>query len=460
MNAACSLVGRSGLAAVAILALALAACGAETTTSGLRGAGTPNVSVAVGTTVPDGSPQPYPTPIPPPYTFPKTWQTAASAPTHVSMLDGIAFAPSAPLTGYACDDQPSTAPETSTGMHAAVLYVTHDGGQTWASLPNSPLTQFAGSCAVFLDPAAASDVFLQGGTVQSGQPVPGIWRSRDGGTTWHQLNYPTVQGWPSITVQKMTLLGARLVVSVSINQEGQLPNDLYASDDGGASWHQFAASVPANVGDFVVLGGSIVVESDRTVGVDASAAAGMAGTRILAATFPRSTGGPAPVFYRSDDGGNTWTKMTIPGGLPLFTRAASGSAFYGVSLVPPQPPSTSPTLYWSHDSGATWTPLPTLQGVEGGWIDPTSLGIGLVIGPDGSIYTDTLHPTGTYNGECDAGILMLRPTDGAPSWQPLAWGASYSMAALPESGGGLRLVNLQVTNQADYTATPAYLDLP
>lgn len=450
--------GRSGLAAVAILALTLAACGAETTTSGLHGTGTPRASVAVGTAVPGGSPQPYPTPIPPPYTFPKTWQIAAGAPTHVSMMYGMAFAPSAPLTGYACDDAPATA----SSSHAAVLYVTHDGGQSWTDLPNGSLSQSAGNCAVFVDPTNANDVFLLNSDV-SAIPASAIWRSRDGGVTWHPIIAPTVQGWPSITVQKATVLGARLVVSVSINGEGQLSNDLYASDDNGASWHQFAASLPANVTDFVTLGGSMVVETNPAVAGSAAAPSTIvrvAGSRALVATLPRSSGGPAPVFYRSDDGGSTWVKVTIPGGLPVFTQAASGGAYYGVSIAAPTTQGAPVTAYWTQDSGATWTALPTLQGVAGGWVDPTSLGIGLAVGPDGSVYTDTLHPTGTYNGECDAGILMLRPTDSAPSWQPLAWGASYSMVALPESGGGLRLVNLRVTNQADYTATPAYLDLP
>jgi hypothetical protein len=446
---------RTSLAALTLLALLLAACGAETTTSGLRGAATPHASATAGTTA-------NATPGAQPYTFPTAWQAAAGAPTQVSLINGMTFAPSQPLTGYACDNEPPAGTPTGGSDYAAAIYITHDGGQTWTGLNGARFTQQPGNCTVFVNPTDANDVLVNGGVASVNQPQPSIWRSQDGGTTWHQLTAPTVPGWPSIGVQKMTVLGARLVVSVYINGEGQLANDLYASDDGGTTWHQFAASLPANVEDFVTLGGAIIVQTIPPVAGSAqrsapSTTAHAGASRTLAATAPRSSGGPAPVFYRSDDGGNTWAMVTIPGGLPIFTQAATGNNFYGVSIVPPKFQFTFATAYWTQDSGAHWRALPTLEGVASNWIDPNSLGIGLTVGPDGTVFTDTQH--GGINGDSDSGTFMLHPADSTPAWQPLAPDAPYSMAAVPVNGS-VRLVNVLSTSTAASTGTPVYLDLP
>ena len=452
--------GRALLGLVVVAVLFVAACGSETTSRGLRSTATP-LGSNTGPTV-----APSPTNVPPPYAFAKTWQTAQGAPTHIGPNDGMAFAASAPSVGYACDNTPPPALAQANSAHPAAFLVTHDGGQTWVSGPAVPFAQMFGLCEVLVNPSDANDILLLAASAQSGQPMPGIWRSRDGGTSWRQLTYPTVPGVPSIAIREIAVFGARLVVAVDINGEGQLPNNLYASDDGGTSWHQFAASLPPNVNGFVALGASsLIVESDPPLGAAAipnPIAATAASQRALGAAMPRSrlsSGGPPPVFYRSNDAGNTWAKVTIPGSLPFFTQAASGNNFYGVSIAAPKTQGDPSTAFWSADSGQTWHALPTLQGVENGWVDPTSLGIGLVVAPDGSVLTDTLHPLGNNAGEEDAGIFVLRPTDSAPAWQPLATGPSFGAVALPTSGG-VRLLNVQSGGAAQFNGTPVYLNLP
>jgi hypothetical protein len=75
-------------------------------------------------------------------------------------------------------------------------------------------------------------------------------------------------------------------------------------------------------------------------------------------------------------------------------------------------------LYWSRDAGATWAALPTMAGVEGGFVDPLAIGA-LLIASDGTIIAGPLHRYGP-NLIMPAGYFSLRATDPAPVWRPLA----------------------------------------
>jgi hypothetical protein len=463
-------IGKQATLGVALVALlALAACGGTTRTGALRpraGSG-PVASATTSGGQTNGTPVPYPTTVPPPYAFPKTWQVPASgAPTQVTPYQGWVFAPSSPRVGYACNTV-----QTAGQASASSFYATHDGGQTWQALgqPQIPTGSTpAGEVSVFVDTANAQDVFVKQDVSypESGASVPTVWRSLDGGATWHQLaSVPILPQGPS-TVNGLGVLGTRIVVAMSIQGEGTLDNDLYASDDGGATWHQFAVSLPSRVLGFVILGNSVIVQTIPPAVAAAdrrpTARSGPSLTRpgsLLSA--PGSSGGPPPVYFRSDDGGNTWAKVSVPGGMPVFTLAAAGTAYFGVSVAEPQSPGAPVVAYWSQDSGATWKALPTLQGVEGGWLDPTSLGLNLVVAPDGTVLTDTRHPTNPPAYQSDAGLFVLNAASATAVWQPLAPSADNQMQAV-RTASGVRVWTVQASSGgfAGTPGTPVYLDLP
>jgi hypothetical protein len=147
--------------------------------------------------------------------------------------------------------------------------------------------------------------------------------------------------------------------------------------------------------------------------------------------------------------------VSVPGYLRTFTRTPAG-AYYGLaqqySSTGNGPGAT--TLYWSRDAGATWTALPTAAGLEGGYIDPASLGDGaLTIAPDGTVIAGTLN----NNPHKPAGLFYLRAADPAPVWRPLAPPGVFGLQAVPTQTG-IRLWGIQ--SSASLGQRLVYVDLP
>jgi photosystem II stability/assembly factor-like uncharacterized protein len=388
---------------------------------------------------------PYPTQMPPPYGFPKQWQVAQGAPqvSAWQLGSGFAFAPSAPQVGYICA-------VAMGAVSGPAFYATRDGGRSWSPASATPF-ESSGQCGIFVDPLDPNDILLA---------QDKLWRSQDGGATWHQLAAITVPGW-SISVLNLAIVGPRLIAAVAINGEGTLDNNLYASDDGGATWHQLGASLPARVSGFVAMGATIIVESDPPyVGSVAPplsvARQGASPAGALAA--PLSSSGPPPIFNRSTDAGQSWTTLSIPGGLPTITPAAGSSAYFGITISTPT--TTAPSMAsWSRDGGVTWAALPSLTGVEGGYPTLSGQFDERLMAPDGTALVNTVHVVGQSGTYSEGGIFCLRPGAVGATWQPLAPSGPANWQAVP-TATGVRVWALQTTSASQPGGTLVYIDLP
>ena len=422
------------LAGMVAMSLFLASCGAQRGANAAKGAN-PTAGAASPTAA-----SLFPTPIPLPYSFPVAWSPASGAPRHVSR---VVFAPSSSQIGYLCVGGPSPntsapTPTPTPAISVPVFYATQDGGQTWIPASHTPFTMPAGGpCGLLVDPTDPADVFVT---------LDKVWRSRDGGATWHQLTPIDVSGW-HIIIGQLALVGTRLLAIVYINGEGSLPDPFYASDDGGATWHQIGQSIIAQqlaIGQLTTMGDTVYVSATPICACSGSIPA--SGRVAMAVHIPLSSNPSSMLYFRSTDGGTTWTQVSVPGQLPVFIQAAGGGAYYGVSIK-----TTSPaTAYFSRDSGATWTALPTFAGVENGYLDPNTLQWSIpTVTSDGRVVVDTGN----------TGIFVLRPGDPTPAWHAFALGGMQVIQPV-SSGAGVRLWGVRPELKYGLTGELEYADLP
>lgn len=429
------------LSLLGLICLTLAACGGQ---AHARAATTPIPAATVNTKgageTAGHTPPPHSTL---PYSFPTTWHNAPGMP-QLNTVDptNYAFAPSDGRIGYLC------------GGTTGHLYATYDGGDSWQALH---VSAFSGCGGVFIDAHNASDVFVQTSTAASTNGIPNgydLWRSRDGGATWSKLGAVTGTGYRLVWSQ-IAVIGSRLVCQVMVDQEGYLQNDLYASDDGGMTWKPFAQSV-ANQGytlsGFALIGSAIYITSSKGVG-----GAGMRApiwptsgslhtTRTTHVTMrplnaPLSGQPPTlPTFWRSLDGGWTWSQVTLPGqNLTWVPPVAGGQGTYALSTTlndvasVDQQPIYDEAIWWSADGGGTWRRLPDLRGIEQGYVIG---GSAVALAPDGSVFALAQHdPAGSGD---DAGVFRIHPSDAASTWQPLVAGRTQAFSA-DLTSSGLRL---------------------
>lgn len=387
-----------------LLCLALTACGAPahaqttltpTATTNTKGAGQTSGGATPGI---------------PPYTFPATWRNAPGLPNlQTANPATYAFAPSDGRIGYVCD---------SVKGH---LYVTHDGGDTWRKWS---ISAFSGCASVFVDAHDASDLFVETRmTISPGS----LWRSRDGGVSWVRLGAITgtnlALGWSQIAV-----VGSRLIGQVFVNQQGRLQNDLFASDDGGMTWRPFAQSLEQQ--DNALSGFAVINSAIYIIGAK---------------------------FWRSLDGGATWSQIRVPGESLLATPAYGGKGGYLLAMTTSlvsssnQTPLYDTTAWWSGDSGATWKQLPDLRGAEGGYLiggEPVALA------PDGSVIGTGQHALG--DAPNDAGVFRIQPSVPASTWQPVAPSGTQVYAA-SETPAGVRLWSI---GENVFNSYLKYVDAP
>jgi hypothetical protein len=269
---------------------------------------------------------------------------------------------------------------------------------------------------------------------------------------------------------QIAVLGSRLLGEVSVDQEGNLQNVLYSSDDGGMTWRSFAQTV-ANQGytifNFTLINTAIWIES-------VNAAPGAAMSALVRPTTgdsdlgvrplddPLSSQPPAtPSWWRSQDGGATWSKVSLPGTSPfaslIATPAYGGQGSYALRVVANdvssagQQPIYDTAMWWSADGGATWKQLPDLRGAEGGYIIG---GAAVALAPDGSVFASAQHAPQGYAD--DAGVFRIRPADTAPSWQPLVAGGTQAYR-VNETSTGMRLWSIGAKESDSYLK---YVNVP
>ena len=451
------------LALLASMAL-LAACGQTTTTSATNGADAGLKALKTPTLT---SATPTATTIPLPYTFPKQWLAAPDGGDLPAAIGSLAFAPSAPQTGYVCGVSSTSADNAATTPPYVVA--TSDGGQSWHTVAGSA-AHAKSACALFVDQNNGRDVFAEAGDFSRGQQQ--LYRSQDGGATWKTIPKPSISDM-NTSVIAVAVVQSRLLAMIAVNGEGAPPHSFFASDNGGQSWKPVDLMVNGQalqISEQLWFDGpALVVEAappcTEGCGYALPVGSGRMGKRPL--NQPLSSQPPTPNYYfKSTDGGRTWTSFATPvsnlGNL-AFARSSDGATTYALGTAPIEPGKyiMNNIGYFSRDGGASWKQLPTFAGVEQGYPDPGSFAIfGAYVLPDGSVISTSFHTNEAVTGNgSEAGVFLLRLGDPNPAWQPLI-NSLNALALQPvPTSAGVRVWGLDISS-GQSGGQLVYFDLP
>lgn len=241
------------------------------------------------------------------------------------------------------------------------VYKSTDSGRRWQHM-GLETTGHIGR--IVIDPQDSKHVFVCAlGEFFKPQAERGVYRTIDGGKTWqHVLAVDPNTGCSDLAMDPQdpnTLFAGMwpLLVHPWNLDSGGPGGGIYVTHDGGASWHKLA--------------GHGLPPADHAVGKVAVAIAPSKPSRVYALVQDTE-----PCFYRSDDGGQTWTLVSHD---HLMLQR---DAYYGRFGVSPTDPDRlyflSPNYVISLDAAKTFV-LPNTDGFAsaGGdnhdiWIDPTN----------------------------------------------------------------------------------------
>ena len=244
-----------------------------------------------------------------------------------------------------------THPENSNVWYVAVgsggVWKTENAGTTWSPIFDDQSTYSTG--CITLDPSNPSTVWVGSGENVGGRHVAygdGIYKSTDDGKTWKNMGLKNSEHISEIIVHPDNSDVVWVAVKGPLWSKGG-ERGLYKTTDGGANWKQVLGN---NEWTWVT---DIIVDPRNP-------------QIIYAATWDRHRtvatligGGPGSGIHRSDDGGNTWRKLT--NGLP-----SSNMGKIGITIYPQQPDvvyaaieldRTKGGVYRSANRGESWTKM-------------------------------------------------------------------------------------------------------
>lgn len=249
------------------------------------------------------------------------------------------------------------------GAASGGVFKTTDGGSSWIPVFDQAASLSIGDLAIA--PSDPQIVYVGTGEANAGggslaYDGAGMYKSTDGGITWQNIGLEQTgsTGKVAIHPQRPDIVYAATMGSLFENNEER---GLFRSNDGGSSWEQ------------------VLHVSDSTGVIDVAIHPTQPNI-IFAATWERirrphrrQYGGITSGIYRSDDGGDSWTKLSLPVSNPFRTGRI------GLAISPVNPNriyasvvndanSLLAGIYRSDDLGASWQALPLSGIVQAGFM--------------------------------------------------------------------------------------------
>jgi photosystem II stability/assembly factor-like uncharacterized protein len=317
----------------------------------------------------------------------------------MASIGAIAVAPSTPDTIYVGSGESTLRDSVGFGNG---MYKSVDAGRTWTHIGLDD-TQHIGKIAI--DPQNPDVLFVAAiGHLYAANADRGVFRSRDGGKSWQKVLYKNENvGAVEVVIDPTNsqivyagLWNTRRPPWFTYAPTNGPGGGIFKSVDGGTTWKQLTTGLPTERIGRTGIGVSasdprrVYAVVDSLTPPPPPTVEPPLGSRPA---VPATPTGPQPPpgpggFFRSDDGGETWTKMSSD--VALWGR---GWYFEKVTVDPKNPDIVyvpNVAVNRTKDGGKSWD---VLRGSPGGddyhqaWISPDDSNTMIVASDQGAVVT-------------------------------------------------------------------------
>ena len=319
----------------------------------------------------------------------------------VASIGAIAVSASSPDTVYVGSGESTLRDSNGYGNG---MYKSTDAGKTWTHIGLDD-TQHIGKIAI--DPKNPDIAFVAAiGHLYAASPERGVFRTTDGGKSWKKVLYKDENiGAVEVVIDPSNsqivyagLWNTRRPPWFTYAPTNGPGGGIYKSTDGGNNWTQLTNGLPKEgIGRTgIALSAAnpkrVYAVVDCLLPEAPPAVEPPQGTPVPAPVGGVRTGAPAPPgqggFFRSDDGGATWTRMSNDNALWgrgwYFEKVTVDPKNADIVYVP------NVAVSRSRDGGKTWD---VLRGSPGGddyhqaWINPDDTNVMIVASDQGAVIT-------------------------------------------------------------------------
>jgi photosystem II stability/assembly factor-like uncharacterized protein len=309
------------------------------------------------------------------------WQPVSDKFFKTGSVGGIGVAESDPNVVYVGMGE---APIRGNVSHGDGVYKSTDAGKTWKNVGLEKTYQVA---RVRVHPKDPDLVYVAAlGHVWGSNAERGIFRSKDGGTSWEKVLFVSDRTGASDLAMDPTNPRILYAGFWQVHRKpwalvsGGTESGIYRSTDGGDSWKKLTEGLPEGIVGKV----GIAVSPARP-------------ERVWALIESKDKGG----VYRSDDGGEKWTRVNSEN--KLRQRAWYYTRIYADTKNPETVYALNTGFYRSTDGGRTFNSIRVPHGDNHDlWIDPDE--------PQRMINSNDGGANVSFNGGRTWSSIMNQPT--------------------------------------------------